>query len=651
MKTTKLTILFLVGTIILFNAYPTFAQTPAGPTGPVEIESFFNSLFDQQMKDYHLAGIMAVMVKDGRVAFQKGYGYSDIEKQTPVDPSTTLFRIGSVSKLFVWTAVLQLYEQGKLDLDADINKYLDFQIPDTFPEPITLKHLMSHTAGFEQNAYQALALAPDQIQPLGQFLANHIPARVYPPGQVSVYSDYGTDLAGHIVERVAGVPYADYVKTNILKPLGMDYTILSQPPAPPLAGSLSNGYQYTQNGLQPANFELMNTVPSGAMSTSAADMAQFMLAHLQSGSLCPNDRGNTNPPCGSILQAGTEQLVQSSLWKPQPSEAGYTYGFMELHYNGQRILHHGGDTAGFHSLLMLLPDQNLGFFVSYNTTSPGFGFEQTLLAVMDHYYPANPSEDPPAAGSASGVENYTGGYRPIRSTYTTLEKANELMNWVEFTNSGDGTLLASVPLSSQTTRLEEIEPLLFREVTTGSKALFQKDSLGRIAYLYDSISIYPFATYVKAPWHANPLLHLGLLIVCTSILLSVLLAGFVSGIVRLVKRGGRSVQPTTARFARLFALLVALLDVLALIGFLLITLFSNQFILMITYGQMSTINLILAAWLLAAVLTIVLAAMTVLVWMRGFWGHIARIHYTLVTLAALAFIWFLNYWNLLGFRY
>lgn len=662
MKMTKLAILFLVGAFMLFAANPTAARPASslaasasprldGPADPAEIESFLDQLFDQQMEKFHLAGITAVVVKDGHVLFQKGYGCSDIQKQTPVDPANTLFRIGSVTKLFTWTAVLQLVEQGKLDLDADINTYLDFQIPGTFPEPITLKHLISHTDGFEERAYEMLALTPDQIPSLGKYLAAHLPARVYPPGQVSVYTDHGADLAGYIIERVSGLSYAEYIETNILKPLGMAHTTSRQPLPSHLAAGMSYSYRYTGNEFQPIDFGLMRAQSSGAIRSTAGDMARFMIAHLQGGSLCPGDPGSGSSPCGSILQPATGQLMQSFLWETNPGVSGYTHGFMEFHLNGQRILHHGGDAGGFHNLLMLLPDANLGFFVSYNTTSPGFTWMDTLYGFMNHYYPLAPAANQPASVLASGLENYAGGYHPVRGSYTTIEKVNKLLNWVEITDSGDGALLAGSTLSPQKARLEQVEPMLFREVSTGSPVIFQKDNQGKIAYLYDAIPIIPFATYVKAPWHANPVLHLGLLAACALIFLSVLLAGFFGAIARLFKRGDRAVQPTLARLARWVSIMVALLDFSALVAFLVITLFSNDFMTMIAYGQMSTINLILAAWLLAAVLTIVLAALTVWVWRQGFWGFAARIHYTLGALAALAFVWFLNYWNLLGFRF
>ena len=660
MKTVKLAVIFLIGAIMLFPAHPGAARAAAvpmesvaprlvGPTDPAEIESFLDQLFTQQIEKYHLAGITAAMVKDGEIIYQKGYGYSDIVNQVAVDPEKTLFRIGSVTKLFTWTAVLQLYEQGKLDLEADINRYLDFQIPAAFNKPITLKNLMSHTAGFEQCAYQALALTSNQIQPHGKFLAAHMPVRVFPPGQVSVYSDYGADLAGYIVERVSGMPYDDYIEANILEPLGMAHTTSRQPLPSQLAAEMANGYQYAANGLQPIDFGYMNTQPSGAVRSTAEDMARFMIAHLQGGNLCLDNRVNTNTPCGSILQLTTEKLMLTDLWGPDPRMAGYTYGFMESQLNGQRILHHGGDAGGFHSLLMLLPDQNLGFFMSYNTTNPDLSWFNTLYDFMNHYYPVGLETIQPAPGMISQADLYTGGYNLIRSSYTTMEKVDNLLNWVQITDAGDGALLLGSPLSSQKTRLEEVEPMLFREASTGSQVIFQKDDQGKIAYLYDAF--FPFASLVKAPWHENPILHLGLLGICALIFLSVLFAGLISGIVRLFKRKDRTAQPALARLARWVSFLVVLLDLAALVAFLAISLSGNGLMTMIAYGQISTLTIILAAWLLASILVIVLAGMTVLVWRKNFWGVAARVHYTLATLAALGFVWFLSYWNLLGFRF
>src|SRR6185503_6315777 len=181
----------------------------------------------------------------------KGYGYADIENSLPVDPEQTLFRVGSVTKLFTWTAVMQLAEQGKLDLDADINTYLDFHIPDTYPEPITLKHLLTHTAGFEDRFFEVLASDADSLVPARDWLISHMPARVRPPGMIAAYSNYGAALAGYIVARVSGQTYNQYIQENILAPLGMLHSTAQSPIPPDLRAQASVGYTYKDGAFQP----------------------------------------------------------------------------------------------------------------------------------------------------------------------------------------------------------------------------------------------------------------------------------------------------------------------------------------------------------------------------------------------------------------
>ena len=241
-----------------------------------------------------IAGATISVVKDGKLLFAKGYGYSDYEKKKPVSAEETLFRPGSVSKLFTWTAVMQLVEQGKLDLDRNVNDYLDFKIPDAFGQPITLKNLLAHTPGFEEQIKDLFTVGSESPN-LGAYLKTHIPARIYPPGTVPAYSNYGAALAGYIVERVSGRPFNEYVEENIFKPLGMIHSTFRQPLPPTLAPSMSNGYQLASDGPKP--FEVVVPFPAGSMSSSAADMARFMLAHLQDGKL--GDARDTAPGDGA----------------------------------------------------------------------------------------------------------------------------------------------------------------------------------------------------------------------------------------------------------------------------------------------------------------------------------------------------------------
>jgi CubicO group peptidase (beta-lactamase class C family) len=612
-----------------------------GLKDPAELETFLDDLFTKQMEEYHIAGMTFTMVKDEQVFFQKGYGYADLEKRTPVDPASTLFRIGSVTKLITWTAVMQLAEQGKVNLDADINTYLDFKIPDTFPEPITLKNLMTHTAGFEDRAYGWAVSSEDPSQPLGQFLASHIPARVRPVGQLAAYSNYGAALAGYIVERVSGMPYADYVQTNIFNPLNMDHTTARLPIPPELASQLSIGYTSIPGSIQPGAFEIMGTQaqPAGAISATAADMARFMIAHLNGGQLTGGKE--------TILDAANERLMQTSLWTPDERLTGFAHGFMECVLNGQRILYHSGDTQFFHSLLVLIPNQNLGFFISYNTDTSAGVWMLDLLSFLEHYYPQDKLALQPPDGFDARASRFAGFYRPMRGSYTTIEKADVLKNWIEIKPSGDGALLVGSAFSPGTARLVEVEPLLFREPQYGLTSIFVKDQQENITAVSDLLPA--GLPYEKLPWHANPNLHYGLLGVCSVLFLSAILAASAGFLLRRFKKGKPRSQPPFSRASRWLACLVAVLDLVALGIFL--VLFIGKGWDAIAYGQMSTIDAMLVAWLAAAVLTIPFIGFTVLAWKNHSWGVGSRVHYTLITIAAVAFVWFLNYWNLLGFRY
>src|SRR5215210_5726177 len=276
---------------------PTAPSQQQGPTDPAELEAFLDEELGREMEKHHIAGAAVSVVKDGELFFAKGYGDADLENGIPVDPEQTNFRIGSLAKLFTWTAVMQLVEEGKLDLDEDINTYLDFRIPDTYPQPITLKHLMTHTAGFEDRYYERLVKDPNDLLPPREWLISHMPARVRPPGEVAAYSSYGASLAGYIVARVSGEPYDQYIQEHILNPLGMVHTT-AQPSMPPdIRAHTSVGYVYKDGAfkefpdtseigrprLEYADMGQPALVPAGDMQSSATDMARFMIAQLRDG--------------------------------------------------------------------------------------------------------------------------------------------------------------------------------------------------------------------------------------------------------------------------------------------------------------------------------------------------------------------------------
>jgi CubicO group peptidase (beta-lactamase class C family) len=201
---------------------PADRNAPQGhPLTQADLTAWLDGFFPYALARGDVAGAVVVVVKDGNVLLQKGYGYSDVAAKKPVDPERTLFRPGSVSKLLTWTAVMQLVEQNKLDLDADISGYLDFALPPHDGPPITLRHLLTHTPGFDEIQRALIVTEVEDLMSLEQSLKRWVPPRVLAAGSMPSYSNYGAALAGYIVQRVSGQSFDDYVDGKILGPLGM----------------------------------------------------------------------------------------------------------------------------------------------------------------------------------------------------------------------------------------------------------------------------------------------------------------------------------------------------------------------------------------------------------------------------------------------
>ncbi len=346
----------VVLTVVLLLSGCQSAREPVEPVAidPVDLQAFADAFFAEQMEELHIPGLTFVFVQGGEVIYAQGYGSADLETGTPVDASSTVVRIGSISKPFVATAVMQLVEQGQLDLHTDINQYLTtFQLESKYRQPVTLAHLLTHTGGFEDPPYTSNT-DPQQREPLGAHLASHMPPPTHQPGKDNIYSNYGYALAGMIVEEVSGLPFDEYVDQNIFEPLGMtrSHYLL----APPLPENLATGYFY-QDGVQiPQPVDYDDDYPGGSIVSTAEEMAQFMLAHLQDG--C------TERAC--ILEAATVAQMHQRQAKAPFKGQHVTYGFLEGLQDNQRLLGHGGAIRGFGSSLDLLPKYDAGYFFSFN---------------------------------------------------------------------------------------------------------------------------------------------------------------------------------------------------------------------------------------------------------------------------------------------
>ncbi len=490
MKTSNFIIKCFAGLIalnLLISAVSASAKgNPPGPTDAGELETFIDNIVNEQIQNNHLAGVAISVVKSDRVLFAKGYGYADVEAQVPVSAESTMFQIASLTKLFTWTALMQLVERGKLDLDSDINTYLDFNIPDKFDAPITLRQLMTHSAGFEDRSYDLVAPSADSLAPIGDWLTTHLPARIWAPGEVIAYSNYGATLAGYIEQLVSGMPYETYIERYILVPLGMQHSSAT------VSGDIAPGYTYYEGEYFMKQLEWFHTVPASGMALTAGDMATFMIAHLANGD-------------AAVLEPGTLELMHTQAYAQHPRVNGMTLGFIEMDQNGQQIIGHEGNFLYSHSLLVLLPEHGLGLFVAYNSASAADLGQDLLDAFLDHYFPFDPvvTRDPTIY-----IDRFTGSYAWSRANHTTPEKIEGLFSEVHLLATDDGMLVTDTPNS--TLRMAPEEPLLFMDINTGATMAFVEDRAGRIKYA--SHSDWPDMLMVRQSWYETDLFHQGILV-------------------------------------------------------------------------------------------------------------------------------------------
>jgi len=608
-----------------------------GPTTPAEMEAFIDGFMQSQMRAGPVAGATVAVVKDGALFFSKGYGFADVEKRAPVDPAQTLFRPGSVSKLFTWTAVMQLVEAGKLDLDKDVNTYLkDVQLPKTYDQPITLRNIMTHTTGFEDGGVGYLfADSAKTLVPLGTWLKSHMPARIRPPttdftsGANASYSNYATALAGHIVATVSGQPFDDYIEQHIFKPLGMNHSTFREPLPAELEPHMSGGYNFENGEFVKKGFEFIHAAgPAGSLASTATDMARFMLAYLQNGAL--DD--------GRILKPETVQLMTTRTMSPDPALNGSALGFYESWINGRRVIGHGGDTLYFHSEVVLLPEQNLGLFVSINTGGEGARTSMALqTAFVSHYFPATLPVIKPPADAKERNQRYAGTYRSLRHSYTKFERVFAAAGDVKATPMPDGTLGMPDPLFGKPARWIEVGNGVFRDVNQDLFIAFKGDSGGHTTQLVGPFS--PIASE-RIHWYETGKLHgfiagLAILLIITTI---------VSAIRQ--RRADRT-GPPAVRWARpVLALSGALLLIFLIVLALVLAAGLEQLIFKVP----STLYVALTFAMLAVPAALVAAYFAVKLWSARAWTMGARVHYTLATLAVLSFLLILQYWNLIGYR-
>ncbi len=492
------------------------APSPAAPLAPVgvttpapsagaqltatDVDSWLDGLMPYGIESGGIAGAVVVVVKDGKVLTQRGFGKADVKTGKRVDPAATLFRPGSVSKLFTWTAVMQQVQAGKLDLDKDVDAYLDFTIPPAYGKPITLRNLMTHTSGFEETAKYLITTRPEDNRPLDAVLKRWVPHRIYAPGSTASYSNYGASLAGYLVERVSGEKFDDYVQRHILVPLGMRHSSFAQPLPPVLAAGMARGYAVASG--EPQKFEIIPMSPAGALSSTGADMAQFMIAHLAQG--------------GPLLSPQTAALMHATANTPIPGLPGMALGFYHEDRNGLNIVGHGGDTNWFHSDLHLYLDKNVGLFVSFNSSGKA-GAAHTLRGKLsegstDRYSPQPAPELPTLASAAEHGRLLVGHYVSSRGSLTNWLRIATLLGEATVVLNDDKTITVSAlrDAAGAPKRWREVAPWQWQEVGGTDRLGVQVKDGKVVAFAPEGMAaiilFLPASTTLNAGWIVPALL-------------------------------------------------------------------------------------------------------------------------------------------------
>ena len=614
--------------------------TPPPAAHPLEkgdLESFFDGLVPLQMERSDVAGATVLVMKDGKELLKKGYGYTDIAKKTPVDPDTSMFRLASISKLFTWVSVMQLAEQGRLDIDADVNNYLDFKIAPAFGKPITLRNLMTHTGGFEEVVHDIIFVDPKKVHSLRDFMIQNQPRRMYPPGEIPAYSNYGVGLAGYIVERVAAEPFEQYVSEHIFLPLGMKHSSFNEPMTTELAPYVSDGYRATTE--KPAiGFEIFNPAPAGGISSAAGDMEKFALALLNGGELDGH----------RILRTETRDAMWTRQFGTSDSLPPQCMGFYQTWRNNLHFIGHDGDLLAFHSMFLLEPTQKLVVFVSYNSAgSAGRNRAELLDGFADRYFPAY---TPPSfqAIPADQLKDIAGNFQSTRRADSTKLAIGNPAGQSVFSVDKDGVLTIDTAkdLRGHTRKWKPIGKDLWQAEGEQARLFAIRDSSGRIVRIAVN---FPGVQLQRVPWYENK----SFVGICAVLSLLILLPVVIASLVRLGRRlFFRNRAPLTPQPGALWItigprLAAFLWIVVAIWLATLATTLQNETLPAFPVIQ-RYFSLITWFSALAGLFSIFALIAGVRIWRRVDVHTISRLKFSLVAAACVFLTWYSIHWNLIG---
>ena len=540
-------------------AFSEVSSTAAMPTSndltKADADAWLDGFMPYALARGDVAGGLVVIVKDGQVLTQRGFGYADIAARKKVDPATTLFRVGSQSKLFTWTAVMQLVEQGKIDLDADVNRYLDFKIPPYRGKPITMRNILTHTSGFEDVMKGGISYT-GKVNPLGAVVKQLLPQRVFAPGTTPAYSNYATALAGYIVERVSGIPFDTYIEREIFQPLSMSHSSFRQPLPASLAPFMATGYPKASVDAKP--FELISVPPAGSLTMSGPDGAKFMIAQLNNAA--------------GLMKPETAKLMQTPAYGAIRGLDRMALGFYEQRINDLYAIGHGGDLINFHGYMWLFPEKNVGLMIQMNSAGSDGAtaiIRQKLFEQFaDRYFPAtnrNPPTELPTAKEHAKM--LVGSYSSSRAEFTTFLDIANLLGQHQIGLDSDGRPLVPEILGGPPRKWIEVAPFVWQDAH-GHGRLGATVEGGRVVR-WSINELSPFMVFDRTPWYRDASWLMPLFQAALAVVAIAALAWPVGAIIR--RRYGASLAlPGRDRKVRRLALLLSWVVVAALIGWALV---------------------------------------------------------------------------------
>ena len=484
------------------DSQSTDSQPGEGPfTNSDELEGFVDDIMAERIGTTTPGATVAIVSEDAPI-LTKGYGAADVDADVPVRADETVFRVGSVGKLVTYTAVMQGVENGVLDLDTDVNSYLGdsaVTVPATYDDPVTLRHLGTHTAGFESALDPDIVADPTALDPLEVVLTNHQPSRIRPPGDLVGYSNYGAALAGHVVAKAHETTFEEYVQSKLFEPLGMTHSTFSQPVPDDQPGDLAAPHVRDGDSFLAADDVYINMRPAGSLSATATDMAAFMRAHLGDGAV-----GNTR-----ILDADTAEAMHSRHHVRHPAVTNWRYGFHEYGNPEVNLIGHSGATVNFTSYLLLAPDDDVGIFVGFNS-NPSEGPKAVVDEIVAEYELQQAATTPTPTSRPGGqerAETVAGEYSLTYLPQSGPLQVVDLLEHLTVEPAANGRLRTTT-LEGDARHWVETEPYVYDEVG-GHDVLAFEVTDGEVDVL--NINSEPTGVYQPVPFHERQLVTGGVL--------------------------------------------------------------------------------------------------------------------------------------------